>query len=129
MRLLLVVEDDSDTRTTMAGLLCDVGYSVCEAADGPRALEKLRVLHPDLVLLDYGLPAPEDGESFLRAKASDPDLSSIPVVLMTGYNLRSEIEGTVAVVQKPFEFDLLVALIQRLIGPPQPQRPNTTAAA
>jgi CheY-like chemotaxis protein len=125
--LLLIVEDDPDTRSTLTVLLGEAGYSVCDAADGPNALEKVRSLHPDLVLLDYALPDPRDGDSFLRAKRTDPELSSIPVVLMSGYNLPATVEGAAAVLQKPFDFDPLVALIKRLVGPPQ--KPNATAVA
>jgi CheY-like chemotaxis protein len=126
MRLLLVVEDDRDTRTTLSGMLSEAGYSVCDAADRPRALEKLRSLRPDLVLLDYGLPAPADGEEFLRTKAADADLAAIPVVVMSGYELPTEMDGTVAVIRKPFDFDRLLAVVRRIVGPPHP---NTHAAA
>jgi CheY-like chemotaxis protein len=124
---LLIIEDDADTRSTMTLLLAEIGYSVCDAADVQGATKILRAVHPDLVLLDYGLPDPQDGDGFLREKAADPDVSSIPVVVMSGYNLPPHIDGTVAVIQKPFDFELLRALIQRLIGPPQ--EPNTTAVA
>ena len=126
MRLLLIVEDDPDTRNTMGAMLSDLGYSVVDAADGRRALEALRSLRPDLVLLDYGLPAPKEGDDFLRAKAADTEIASIPVVVMSGFNLPSKIDGTVAVIQKPFDFDRLVALIRRLIGPPH--KPDTATA-
>ena len=119
MRLLLVAEDDRDTRTALTGLLSDFGYSVCDAADGPRALEKVRSLRPDLVLLDYGLPAPKDGEDFLRAKAAEADLAAIPVIVLSGYELPNEMDGTVAVIRKPFDFNRVLALIRTIIGPPQ----------
>jgi CheY-like chemotaxis protein len=122
MRLILIVEDDHDIRTALAGLLSEAGYSVCDAVDPARALEKLRSLRPDLVLLDYGLPLPEDGDAFLRAKVADADISGIPVILVTGYNLPGEMDGTVATVRKPFEFDELAELVARVVGPPQKPR-------
>jgi CheY-like chemotaxis protein len=127
VRLLLIVEDEHDIRTAMAALLSEVGYSVCDAADVSRALEKLRSLSPDLVLLDYALPSPKHGEDFLRTKAADPQIAAIPVIVLSGYELPSEIHGTVAVIGKPFDFDRLVALIHRVIGPPQ--RPSASAVA
>ena len=119
MRLLLVAEDDSDTRTTLAMLLSEVGYSVCAAADGPGALAELRSLRPDLVLLDYGLPAPNDGEDFMRAKAGDPEIATTPVIVLSGYNLPVKMDGTVAVMRKPFEFEALLAAIALVVGPPE----------
>ena len=127
MRLLLVVEDDYDIRTSLAALLSDLGYSVCDAADGAKALDKLRSLRPDLVVLDYGLPGPEDGAAFPRAKAADQEIGGVPVIVVSGYELPAEIAGTVAVVRKPFDFTLLAALIERVVGPPA--TPGTNAAA
>ena len=127
MHLLLVVEDDYDTRTSLASLLSDIGYSVCDAGNGVKALDKLRSLRPDLVVLDYGLPGPKDGEEFLRAKAADREIGGIPVIVMSGYELPAELDGTVAVVRKPFDFTLLAALIERVVGPPA--SPGTNAAA
>ena len=122
MRLILIVEDDLDIRSALAGLLSEAGYSVCDTADPVRALEKLRSLRPDLVLLDYGLPLPENGEALLRAKCADADISGIPVILVTGYNMPGKMNGTVAVVRKPFEFDELAELVARVVGPPQKPR-------
>jgi CheY-like chemotaxis protein len=127
MRLLLIAEDDADTRTTLAALLSEIGYSVCHAADGPRALDEMRSLRPDLVLLDYGLPAPKDGAAFIRAKALDPEIASTPVIVLSGYNLPATIDGCLAVLRKPFEVDLLLNMIASVVGPPE--KPHTTAAA
>jgi CheY-like chemotaxis protein len=124
MRLLLIAEDDHDTRTALSGLLSELGYSVCDAADGPRALDKLRSLRPDLVLLDYGLPAPKDGEDFLRAKTAEAEIAGIPVIVLSGYELPNEIDGTVAVIRKPFNFDRLLVLIRRIVGPPHSPTAN-----
>jgi CheY-like chemotaxis protein len=124
MRLLLIAEDDHDTRTALSGLLSELGYSVCDAADGPRALDKLRSLRPDLVLLDYGLPAPKDGEDFLRAKSAEAEIAGIPVIVLSGYELPNEIDGTVAVIRKPFNFDRLLVLIRRIVGPPHSPTAN-----
>jgi CheY-like chemotaxis protein len=126
MRLLLVVEDDYDTRVTLSAVLADAGYSVCDAIDGPGALGMLRSLHPDLVLLDYGIPSPLDGEKFLRAKAADSAVASTPVIVMSAYVLPSEIDGTVAIIPKPFDVERLLALIGEVIGPPE--KPNTSVA-
>src|SRR5256885_11057330 len=102
MRLLLVVEDDIDTRSGLSDLLVAEGYSVCEAGTVEEAVQKLRSLMPDLVLLDYGIPTPPDGERFLRTKAADQALSSIPVIVTSGFTHLPEMDGVVAFVPKPF---------------------------
>jgi CheY-like chemotaxis protein len=126
MRLLLIVEDDYDTRVTLAAVLAEDGYSVCDAGDAPSALAKLRSLGPDLVLLDYGLPSPSEGEGFLRAKSKDAAIAAIPVVVMSAYVLPATIDGTVAVIQKPFDVERLLEVIRWAAGPPE--APRTDAA-
>jgi CheY-like chemotaxis protein len=125
--LLLLVEEDHDIRISLAELLSDAGYSVCAVADGVRALDKLRSLHPDLVLLDHRLPGPTSSDEVLRAKAIDSEISGIPVIVLTTEPLPPEMDGVVAVLSKPFDFDHLIALIERVVGPPQ--KPDATAAA
>ena len=127
MLLLLIVEDDRDCRDVISAMLSEAGYSVHDACDGPRALQKMRSIHPDLVLLDYGLPAPKDGEDFLRAKVADTEFVGIPVVVMSGFNLPRQIDGAVAVIKKPFDFDGLIALIQRFAR--ASRKPDTNIAA
>ena len=58
------------------------GYEVAEAADGEEGLAKVRELKPDLVLLDIMMPKRE-GISVVRELKADPDLCSIPVILVT----------------------------------------------
>jgi CheY-like chemotaxis protein len=118
MRLLLVVEDDTDTRTGLSDLLVAEGYSVCEAADAGEGLRKVRSMKPSLVLLDYGIPTPKDGDEFLRSKAADPEVASIPVIVTTGFMHLPNIDGVVAVVQKPFGIDHILALVQKFVAPP-----------
>ena|SRR5437016_5049300 len=126
MRLLLIVEDDYDTRVTLSAVLAEAGYSVCDAGDAPSALGKLRSLGPDLVLLDYGLPGPSEGEGFLRAKSKDTLVAATPVIVMSAYVVPSTIDGTVAVIQKPFDVERLLDLIRVVVGPPE--TPKTDAA-
>jgi CheY-like chemotaxis protein len=126
MRLLLVAEDDADTRSALMRVLSESGYSVAEAADAATALEIVRSRRPDLVVLDYGLPLPSDGENFLRAKKADANIASIPVVLISGYELPSEMDGTVAIVHKPFSEEEILAAISTVLDPPE--KPSTNAA-
>ena len=107
--------------------------------DVPGALGKLRSLRPDLILLDYGIPSPGEGENFLRAKAADSEVAAIPVILMSGYVLPSEIDGTVAIIPKSFDVERLLAVIEEVVGPPggteherrvtRPRAPSVTRSA
>lgn len=125
MPLLLLVEDDIDTRTALAGVLTSEGYLVCEAADCAGGLEALRRLKPDLVILDYGLPVIEEGAEFLRLKASGQESASIPVILVSGFKLPAEMDGVVVVVPKPYDLEELLSLVRRFAG--TPGKPGATS--
>ncbi len=127
MPLLLLVEDQEDIRTALADILSCEGYAVCEAANRSEGLALLRAQKPDLAIIDYSLPKPADGTEFLRIKASEPELASIPVILTSGFNLPSKMDGVVAMVTKPFDLDEILALIRHYAGPPEPRRRSTTA--
>jgi CheY-like chemotaxis protein len=127
MCLLLIVEDDRDTRLSLAQLLVGEGYDVCEAADVTAGLSTLRAFRPDLVLLDYAIPERRDGEEFLRTKAADPQAASIPVVVMSGFSGLRHLDGVVAFIAKPFDVDDLLALVRRFAGPPEKPHRRTAA--
>jgi CheY-like chemotaxis protein len=125
--LLLIVEDDHDTRISLAEFFGDEGYSVAEAADGRDGLSKLRSLRPALVLLDYAVPERRDGEEFLRSKAADPEVAAIPVIVMSGFQRLPKMDGVVAFLMKPFGTDEILALVHRFAGPPH--KPDSQTAA
>src|SRR5438105_2872801 len=58
---VLVVEDEIDTAETLAELIQAFGFAVSIEADGTRALAWAQANHPDVVLLDIGLPGGMDG--------------------------------------------------------------------
>jgi CheY-like chemotaxis protein len=118
MRLLLIVEDDSDTRSGLSDFMVAEGYSVCEAADAEEGLQKLRSMKPHLVLLDYGVPSPSDGARFLCSKAADPEVASIPVIVTSGFMHLPEMDGVIAFVPKPFGIEKILTLVRKFAGPP-----------
>jgi CheY-like chemotaxis protein len=82
--LVLVVDDELEAADLLASLLLAHGCEVLVARDGEEALEIARELpRPDLVLLDLELPV-MDGRRLLDAMRSDPSLSGIPVVVVSG---------------------------------------------
>lgn len=99
MKRVLVVEDEPVIRALIEASLSP-DCAVWTAADGFGAMESLRALHPDLVLLDVGLPG-MNGFDVLRRIRADCELSQTPVIFLTG---REPPEGTSAdaVLTKPF---------------------------
>ena len=86
---ILIVDDEPDTRTFLSAVLEDNGYTSIGAKDGIEGLEVLRKEKPDLVLLDLMMPK-KSGISMFQELRKDPDLSHIPVVIVTGV---SEVTG------------------------------------
>ena len=80
--LILVVDDVPDNVDILQMRLEAQGYEVMTAADGLEALEKVREMLPDLVLLDVMMPKLDGIETVKRLKA-DPSLPFIPVILVT----------------------------------------------
>src|SRR2546423_5308087 len=80
---LLVVDDEPRTAELTAELLRRAGYSVDVASSGTEALELIRSLSPDLMLLDYEMPDMEAPE-VLDSLRSGADRIAFPVIILTG---------------------------------------------
>src|SRR5436190_11973335 len=111
---ILVVDDDSDLRESLALLLALKGYDVITACDGHDAL---RALHggprPCLILLDLMMPD-MDGFQFRRAQLEDPGLAKIPVVLCSGHPTAAHVAeqlGALACFEKPFDIQSLLGIV------------------
>ena len=83
MPVVLLVEDNADTREMYASFLGAEGFRVLEAEDGLQALCQLAGEKPDLMLLDLGLPR-LSGVQVLRAIRQQPRLADLPVVVVSG---------------------------------------------
>lgn len=79
---VLVVDDNDDIRETLTELLEEFGYTAVGAANGEAALERLREVRPELILLDLSMPI-MNGPQFREAQLADPAIASIPVVVMS----------------------------------------------
>lgn len=107
---VLVVDDDGNVRSLFADALNEAGHAVTVAIDGVDALDKLTVgSMPCVVLADVRMPR-MDGFELARAVSQDPQLSSVPVVLLTGDRMLS---FTSPARDKPFSPIELDALVQR----------------
>ncbi len=132
---VLIVEDDEDLRHGMTRRLQASGYAVVNAEDGVGAISVARHERPDVVLLDLGLPG-GDGLAVLERYANLPDLSAIPVVVLTGRDPRTAEPatrkfGVAAFLQKPVDNKDLVEAIERALcgETTPPDAPDAPAAA
>jgi signal transduction histidine kinase/CheY-like chemotaxis protein/HAMP domain-containing protein len=83
---VLIVEDDDNMRGLLRRLLQRQGWSVAEAVNGHEALEKLRAIRPQLVLLDLVMPR-INGFEVMEAMRRDSDLKDIPIVVVTAKDI------------------------------------------
>lgn len=79
---ILVVDDDAQIVRLVRSYLEQAGYRVESAGDGETALRAVRTYHPNLVILDLGLPG-KDGLEVTRAIRQDPQLANTPIMMLT----------------------------------------------
>lgn len=120
---VLVVDDDSTARDTIADFLREEGYSVEMAVSGEEALRRAKESPPDLITLDVLMPG-MDGWAVLSALKTDKKLKSIPVIFVTvaeGEDLAYAL-GAADYITKPIEWSHLKDVIQkhRAAGPLRP---------
>jgi two-component system CheB/CheR fusion protein len=81
---ILVVDDNRDSADSLSMLLKIMGHDVRTAYDGPEAIESVAQYHPDVVLLDIGLPS-MSGYDVARALQESPDRARRVLIAVTGY--------------------------------------------
>src|SRR4051794_10182518 len=114
---VLVVDDEDDIRELGSGVLEDEGYSVRAAGDSGATLDAIGERRPSVVLLDVWLQGWKlDGLQLLQEiKRRD---STMPVLMISGHgNLDTAVaavrEGAVDFIEKPFEAERLIYLVDR----------------
>jgi CheY-like chemotaxis protein len=110
---ILIVEDCPDISTMEADLVRMCGHCPLVAYDGVEALETLESARVDLVLLDLNLPR-LDGQAVLDHMAADPDLSKIPVVILSANPERARpTPQIIGRMQKPFDLTEFIEAVER----------------
>lgn len=116
-RKVLVIDDDDALAEVVRQVLREAGYSVATVRHGAAALELVRHVAPDLILLDLSMPI-MDGWSFV-AQYRRMAKESARVVLLTANPQAQEIARTLGAdgyITKPFDVDELVLIVGREIA-------------
>lgn len=116
---ILVVDDNVDGADSLAVLLRLGGHEVSLAHDGPAALEMATVFHPDVILLDIGLPG-MDGYEVAKRLRSRNETQSAVLVAVTGYGrdedrVRSRDAGFDHHLVKPVSLDALNGIFESIV--------------
>ena len=99
---ILLVDDDIDFVESTKIILESKPYEVIVAHEGDDALRKARAENPDLVLRDIIMPV-KDGFTAAEQFKKDPQLSKIPVIMLTSYSARRS--GTSIPVSRGLELE------------------------
>lgn len=85
-RRILIVEDDIAMRLNLSNYVSGSGAEIRAAESGEEALEKIKTLHPDLILLDLMMPG-MDGHEFIDVLQKTIDTDNISIIVVTGKDL------------------------------------------
>jgi DNA-binding response OmpR family regulator len=117
--LILIVEDDRDSREMYASYLMYCGFRTAEAGDIESGFDRAVHLRPAVVVTDYVLGPKGSGDDLCQQLNADERTRDIPTLMLTGLGptraVRATSGGCAAVRLKPYPPDELVADIEALI--------------
>jgi CheY-like chemotaxis protein len=119
--MILVVDDDEFQRNIVNTLLAAESYRLVFASGGVEALNILRKMQPDLILMDIMMPDMDGIETTRRLKTM-PQFAKVPVIMVTGKSEGAAVHdsikaGAVNFIVKPFDRDTLLAKVASALRP------------
>lgn len=116
-RTIAVFDDDPDLLEIFRFFLEDSGFKVVLFNNCDDIVDKVRVLGPDLVLMDNWIPL-TGGEAAIAQLRGETDLGRIPIILVSAANDVSQVAqraGADRAVAKPFDFEEILKIIAELL--------------
>jgi two-component system, NtrC family, response regulator HydG len=117
---ILVVDDDPDICDNLRDILCDLGYQVDTAHDGPSALELVDRQPYDIALLDLKMPGMDGLTLYREIKKRHAGTVSLLVTAFAGATTAEEAlsAGAWKVLAKPVDFSKLLHLVEKALDQP-----------
>jgi CheY-like chemotaxis protein len=113
VKTVLVIDDEWAIADVLDALLSDEGYRVIVAQDGRHGLERMAEWPPDVIMLDFMMPA-MDGPATLAALKKNPATAAIPVIMMSSlpeHTVAERCDGYVAFLRKPFRIAAVLDVV------------------
>ena len=116
MRRVLIIDDDPAIRKLLSVSLSLRGFEAFSAADSFEGLQELRAVHPDIVILDLGLPDMDGADVLSSIRATSP----VPVLILSVRNAEEDIVGLLQAgaddyLTKPFNTNELAARMEAVL--------------
>lgn len=115
---ILIVDDDTGSRTALANVLRDEGFDVVAVDGGATALDHLRRSPPGLIVLDLMMPG-VDGWDLRHQQKRDPALAGIPVIAVSAVGKLLDADASF---RKPLDVDEFLRAVRRYVQPSEPRR-------
>ncbi|HAM88335.1 TPA: response regulator [Candidatus Falkowbacteria bacterium] len=120
---VLLVEDDSFLREISSKKLTKEGYTVFEAVDGSQAIDGVKAIKPDIVLLDIILPAIDGFQVLNQIRTSTEEkIAKVPVIMLSNLGQDDDIKKAMDMgandylVKAHFTTEEIVAKIKKILG-------------
>jgi PAS domain S-box-containing protein len=113
---ILVIDDDPDVRGFIAEALTDEGFEVRHCADGQAGLKEFATRRPDLVVLDFVMPAMSGADVAAKMLKAAPDQK---ILFVSGYSETEAIKQVAPgspLLAKPFRSDTLCKAVRSALG-------------
>lgn len=112
---IMIIDDEEQIRKLLLRILSTAGYEVVSASNGKEALEKLRSVSVDLIMLDMNMPE-MDGLSFLR-RVKESNITHVPVLMISGeHNPENIVEsyklGVYDFIRKPEQTEVMLKRVE-----------------
>lgn len=116
---ILYVEDNRENRLLVRRVLEAEGFKVQEAESANKALESIKEIVPNLILMDINMPE-IDGYTLTSRLRQNPKIRGVPIIAMTANVMRGDRERTLEAgcdgyIQKPIDVDILGEQLKRFI--------------